>query len=99
MKIFISQPMNGKSEDEILKARNDLITRAKAQFGEDVEIADSYFGDFPVAKTKCPPLYFLSKSIMKLSECDAVMFADGWQNARGCIVERMISSLYGIKII
>lgn len=53
-KVFISQPMNGKTAEEILSAREKAIASAKhfveetmADAFEDVEveILDSYFGD------------------------------------------------------
>ena len=44
-KLFISQPMNGKSEEEILAVRKNAIESAKVMFNEDVEVIESYFED------------------------------------------------------
>ena len=34
------------------------------------------------------PLYYLSQSLAKMACCDAVFLCEGWENARGCRVER-----------
>lgn len=34
-----------------------------------------------------------------MANADAVYFMEGWQNARGCVIEHMICEKYGIKIL
>lgn len=34
-----------------------------------------------------------------IGKVDAVLFADGWQQARGCVIERKICEHYNIKIL
>lgn len=46
-KLFISQPMNGKSDEEILKEREEAIKKAKEVCGEEVEVIDSFFQSAP----------------------------------------------------
>lgn len=43
MKIFISQPMRGKTDAEILAERERAIKDAKAKWGDDVEVLESFF--------------------------------------------------------
>lgn len=43
IKLFISQPMNGLSDEDILKERDRAIKCAKKQLGDDIEVLDSYF--------------------------------------------------------
>ena len=43
MKIFISQPMRGKTDAEILAERERAIKAAKAKWGDDVEVLESFF--------------------------------------------------------
>ena len=45
MKIFISQPMKGLSEEEIRHNREKAIKKIKSLYGDDVEIIDSYIDD------------------------------------------------------
>ena len=47
MKIFISQPMNGKEAEEIQRERDIAIFKLKAKYGKEVEIIDSFVKDFP----------------------------------------------------
>lgn len=46
-KLFISQPMQGKSKEEILAERKVAICQAKEAVGDEVEIIDSYFENAP----------------------------------------------------
>lgn len=41
-KLFISQPMRGKTDDEILAERSNAIQAAKDSLGEPVEVIDSF---------------------------------------------------------
>lgn len=42
-KLFISQPMKGKSDEDILAERQKAIKSAEAKIGEAVEVIDSFF--------------------------------------------------------
>ena len=90
-KIFISQPMNGKTTEEIENERNYIIDRLREN--ECVEIIDSFFKDAP-HDTK--PLWYLGESIKLMSEADVVFFCNGWQTARGCQIEHDCALEYGI---
>ena len=97
-KLFISQPMKDKTDEEILKEREIAITKAKEALGEDVEVIDSYFTeDEPQGVNS--GLWYLGKSLELLSTSDIVYFADGWDQARGCIIEHTCAVEYGIDII
>ena len=41
-KLFISQPMRGKTDEEILAVRAQAIQSAERVLGEDVEVIDSF---------------------------------------------------------
>ena len=90
-KIFISQPMNGKTNEEIKNERNYIIDKLREN--ESVEIIDSFFKDAP-HDTK--PLWYLGESIKLMSEADIVFFCNGWQTARGCQIEHDCALEYGI---
>lgn len=93
MNIFISQPMNGKTTDEIISERNSIIALAQKKFGKNVEIIDSYFKNY-IGN----PLEYLGESIKLLSKADVVIFAKGWETARGCKIEHSCAEEYDIKI-
>lgn len=92
MKIFLSQPMNGLSDDEIIRVRNTV----KKMLTENDELIDSFFEGAPARAT---PLWYLGESIKLLGSADVVIFAPGWENARGCRIERRCAEEYGIPML
>lgn len=95
-KLFISQPMRGKTDAEILAARERAIESAKRNLGEDVDVIDSFFQNAPA---DAKPLWFLGKSLELLSTADVAYFAPGWEDARGCRIENTCAIEYGITVI
>lgn len=95
-KLFISQPMKGKSDEDILAERQKAIKSAEAKIGEAVEVIDSFFQGAPV---DVKPLWYLGKSLELLASADIAYFAKGWQDARGCKIENTCAIEYGILVI
>lgn len=95
-KLFISQPMRGKTNDEILAERKKAIAMAEELIGEPVEVIDSFFKDAP---HDAKPLWLLGKSLELLSTADMAIFATGWKEARGCRIEHECAVEYGIDRI
>ena len=98
-KIFISQPMRGLTDEEILKAREEILIKAENKIGEPVELIDSFIEDYPEEINKHIPVFYLGKSIQFLSQADIAYFGGDWKNARGCKIEHEIAKQYGIEII
>lgn len=100
MKVFISQPMKGRSEADIRDVRNMAATMADifcAEFEEETEILDSYISNVPKGGTM--PLRFLARSLDLLAQADVVIFTPGWESARGCRIEELCAKEYGIKYL
>ena len=96
-KLFISQPMKGKSDADILAERKKAIKSAEEELlREPVEVIDSFFQEAPV---DAKPLWFLGKSLELLAGADIAYFAKGWQDARGCKIENTCAIEYGIPVI
>ena len=95
-KLFISQPMKGKTDEEILAERRKAVRSAERQLGEPVEVIDSFFQSAPA---DAKPLWFLGKSLELLAGADIAYFAKGWQEARGCKIENICAIEYGIAVI
>ena len=94
-KLYISQPMRGKSMNDIMAERKQLVTEAAAELHTgDILVLDTLF----INHDK-PPLETLGRSLEKMAEADAVIFAPGWRNARGCRVEHLAASEYDLKVI
>lgn len=100
-KLFISQPMKGKTDEEILREREQAVREAEKYLKEngmqeEVQVVDSFFQSAPVGAR---PLWFLGKSLELLSTADLVYFAKGWEEARGCRIEHMCAVQYELQII
>lgn len=95
-KLFISQPMRGKSDEEILKEREKAIKSAEKQMDEPVEVIDSFFQSAP---TDARPLWYLGELLKLLATADVAYFAKGWEEARGCKIEHTCAVEYGIQTI
>lgn len=95
-KLFISQPMRGKTNEEIISERNKAAEEAKKVVNDDVTIIDSFFQGAPA---DAKPLWFLGKSLELLSTADVAYFAKDWDKFRGCKIEYEAAMQYGIKVI
>ena len=96
-RIFISQPMKDKTDEQILKERERAVSAVKEKFnGEDVEVIDSFFQSAP---HDAKPLWFLGKSLERLSTADVAYFIGEWKNYRGCKIENTCAKEYGIETI
>ncbi|MBQ5659311.1 MAG: DUF4406 domain-containing protein [Peptococcaceae bacterium] len=96
VKVFISQPMRDKTNEEIEEVREQAIKVVKTVIDDEVQVIDSFFKDAPV---QAKPLWYLAKSIELLAEADVAVFAPGWKEARGCAIECECATRYGIKVI
>lgn len=102
-KAMISQPMAGKTEEEIVATRERAIKELEDR-GYDV--VNTLFTDEWYSKEKMEergvvqiPLCFLVKSLENMSLCHTAYFAKGWENARGCKIEHEVAEAYGLRII
>ena len=88
--------MRGKTNEEIMAVREKAIESVKRNFGEGVEVLDSFFKDAPVDAN---PLWYLAKSLELLSAADVAYFAKDWAKYRGCRIENTCAVEYGIDVI
>ena len=96
MKVVISQPMKGLTEEQIRLDRSQVV---KALEAEGYTILETIFNFNLTDSIKHQPVYYLGESLKKLSEADVVYFMKGWENARGCIIEHETCIRYGIPTI
>lgn len=102
-KAMLSQPMAGKSEEEIIQTREKAI---KVLSEKGYEIVNTLFTDEWYKKEQMEsrgvvqiPLCFLAKSLENMSLCHATYFCKGWENARGCKIEHDAAVAYGLTVI
>lgn len=97
MKVMISQPMRGKTNEQIRQEREELVEELEMQ---GYEVVDTIFAD-ETPKDSDIAMYFLSKSIEAMAKVDGIIFMPGWKEARGCKIEYRIALEYGkfIKVL
>ena len=95
-RLFISQPMRGKTDEEILAVRAKAIESAERNIGEKVDVIDSFFQNAPADAN---PLWYLAKSLELMSTADVVYFAKDWEKYRGCRIENTCAVEYGIELV
>ena len=103
MKAMLSQPMAGKTDEEIIAARERAIKILEERGYEVVNtlFTDDWYSNESMKERGVVqiPLCFLAKSLENMSKCDAVYFCEGWKNARGCRIEHEVAVEYGLDII
>lgn len=102
-KAMISQPMAGKTDEEIAAAR-DLAVAKLRQMGYEVVntlFTDEWYSDEAMKERGVvqAPLCFLAKSLENMSLCHAAYFCKGWEDARGCKIEHEVAEAYGLEVI
>ena len=102
-KAMLSQPMAGKSEEEIIATREKAI---KALEEKGYEVVNTLFADAWYSKDQMSlrgvvhiPLCFMAKSLENMSRCHAAYFCKGWEDARGCRIEHAAAIAYGLEVI
>lgn len=98
-KAMISQPMAGKTKEQIISERETAVRYLN---NNGYEVIDTVF-DFSDASlnvfgVRVKPVYYLSQAIREMSMCDLVYFCKGWKEARGCKIEHDIAKQYGLEI-
>ena len=96
MKVMISLPMNGRKDNEVKKR----IEYLKKEFAKlHIDVVNSFITD-KVKDSLHPNVYYLGRTLMKhMHNVDAVYFDTGWEEARGCRIERQICVEYKIKVL
>ena len=100
--VFISQPMRGLTEEQIKQRRYEAIEKIRYVMKEfyridDVGIIDSYLSNTP--KSDNPSVWCLGRAIQLMADADLVFVCDGYENARGCLIEVEVAKKYNIPII
>ena len=107
--IFISQPMSGRSEEEILATRQKEIEKIHQLFdadGVEINIIASYIDDATrkrfeehVSDNINWDIFWLSQSLERLAMADMIWLCEGWEYSKGCNVELECAIQYGLGIM
>lgn len=102
-KAMLSQPMGGKTNEEIVATRERAIKTIREKGYEVVNtlFTDEWYNDENMKSRGVVniPLCFLAKSLENMSLCHMAFFCKGWENARGCRIEHEAAKAYGMIII
>lgn len=98
MKFMISQPMAGKTIEQI-RAEREGAVRLLEERGHTV--LDSVFAEPAPESIDNVALWYLSQSLEVMAACDGVLFMPGWDapEARGCRIEYDAAKAYGLVTI
>lgn len=103
MKAMLSQPMAGKTKQEIDETRQRAIAALEKKGYEVVNtlFTDEWYSEesMKARGVENVPLCFLAKSLENMSQCHAAYFCKGWRNARGCRIEHEVALAYGLTVI
>lgn len=90
-KIFISQPVQGLSEEEIKRERKEIVRAIAEEYGKDTKILGNYY--------LIDDLNLLVSELKDLANATAAFFARGWQESKRCKIEHDIAEAYGLEIV
>lgn len=107
LNVFISQPMNGRTEEEILKERKWVMQALGIanpfKKSWEIHVIDSYFKkNVPdhVKELRQPRLWHLGDSIKLLADADfMVLLNEHRWVAPGCYVEKEAADVYDIPVL
>lgn len=95
-RIFVSVPMKGRTEVEIKVSIQKMKKIAEIYEGEELELIDSYIEDNPPDNCN-QGIWYLAKSMERLSRADVFIGIDEVYDWRGCDIENKAALAYGIK--
>lgn len=102
IKVFISLPMNKRTEEQILNRMNDVFKKLEESYPNlSFSLIDNYHKAIPneIKGTRKERPWMLAHSLKLMATADIVILADGWTEAEGCIIEDDVCFKYGIPHI
>lgn len=102
-KAMISQPMAGKTDEQIVASRERATASLEAMGYEVVNtlFTDEWYSGEAMEERGVVqvPLCYLAKSLKNMSLCHVAYFCKGWEKARGCRIEHDAAVAYGLEVL
>jgi hypothetical protein len=92
--IFISQPMTGLTNEQIIENRAAAASSLRDKLGEKYNI--KIINNLQMTEEK-KTLEYLGYDIACMADADLVYFIGDWKTHRGCLVEEFVAKKYGYK--
>lgn len=98
-------PLKGKSDEEIKANRSEALNDILKKLGDEpftvITGENKFFKNIKETfkEKNALRVFCLGDSIKLMSECDAVYFAKGWTEAKGCQIEHDVAVTYEIPIL
>lgn len=103
LKAMLSQPMAGKTDEEIIETRERAIKVLHEKGYEAVNtlFTDEWYSEESMEERGVVnrPLCFLAKSLENMSLCHVAYFCKGWEKTRGCKLEHDAAVAYGLDVL
>jgi len=105
--VMVSQPLSGKTKEEIIDTRNlailDFFHHINRKWNTNkykIVIVDNLqFDRRPTPEEgELNHFDYLSTDIKLMKDIDYIIFAYGWQNSKGCNIEYQMAKTYGIPM-
>ena len=96
-KLFVSVPMEDRTEENIKKSIAKMKKIAEAYEGEELELIDTWIPD-EAPECKNRSLWYLGESIKMMADADVFIGIDKDIVYTGCTQELSAAKAYGLKV-
>ena len=97
--VFLSYGMHDVPEHKQMQTSHDLIKKALGLLGKEINQVSFITNKNCPGKPEDGRLHYLGHAIQLMDKCDYIIFADDWQEHKGCHIEHQAAELYGIEIL
>lgn len=97
VKVFISQPMTGKTDEEITAQRANALIQVEKRYSNCLVLEIDSFNKG--ALNNSDPITELGRCVSLMADANVVVFCKGWANSKGCNVEYVVAIQYDLPLI
>ena len=103
-KLFISQPMNGITNESILETRRKAAEYISSIYPDnEIVVIDSYYPQENPNYNAVSAVNLLGQALSKMASADLIYFVPGWKDSKGCQVENEVARRWlektGVELI
>lgn len=98
MKVFISQPMVGLTNDELQKYHSKVLDMIQRRYPtEKIHLINPPCPYYPYGHSEL--VWVLGKSLEYIAQADLVFFSKNWEISYMCSLQHLICRYYNIPIV